>query len=380
MRIVLFTDTFQPQINGVARTLARWLTYASTHGHEVALVSPAIPRRPRNLATVHIELPSMPVPFYHELRLAVPLDPWSARRLRAFRPDLVHVATEFPVGRSGLAWAQNEQVPLVTSFHTDFAAYLAGYGLSGFEAHAWRYLRAFHDSARTTFCPSSATRAQLLSNGFHERLRIWPRGVDAQYFHPQRRSGEMRARLAPGAKTILLYVGRLAPEKRLPVLLDAFEMVNAGCAGTALVIVGDGPAAADLHKRNLPNVHLTGFLTGDDLACAYASADAFVFPSDTETFGNVIVEAMASGLPVAAVAQGGVLDTVVPFENGMLTRPGDAAEMAAAISRLVEDDKLRHRLAHGARSAAMSRSWDAVFDALFASYHELAATQVVRVA
>lgn len=381
MRIALFTDTFQPQINGVARTLARWLTWATAQGHQVAVISPSIPRRIRNDAVLlHIELPSMAVPFYSELRLGVPLDPWNARRLHAFAPDLVHVATEFPVGRSGLTWAQNEQVPLVTSFHTDFAAYLAGYGLGGFEAHAWRYLRNFHDCARTTFCPSTATRSQLLENGFHDRLRIWPRGVDSEYFRPDRRNEDVRHNLAPEADRVFLYVGRLAPEKRLPLLLDSFESVRAALPRTALVMVGDGPSAADLRKRNVPNVHLTGYLTGDALADAYAAADAFVFPSDTETFGNVIVEAMASGLPVISVARGGVLDTVIPGENGILTAPGDAGEMAMAMHRMLEDDALRARLAAGARRSALSRSWQAVFEDLFASYHELARVSVARVA
>lgn len=380
MRIALFADTFQPQINGVARTLARWLIWATAQGHQVAVVSPSIPRRTRNHALLHIELPSIPVPFYNELRLGVPLDPWNARRLRRFAPDLVHVATEFPVGRSGLTWAQNEHVPLVTSFHTDFAAYLGGYGLGGFEAHAWRYLRNFHESALTTFCPSTATRSQLLANGFHERLRIWPRGVDSEHFHPDRRCDDTRHRLAPGADRILLYVGRFAPEKRLPLLLDAFERVNTNENRIALVLIGDGPSGIELRKRNVPSVYFTGYLTGEDLANAYAAADAFVFPSDTETFGNVVVEAMASGLPVISVARGGVLDTVVSGENGILTAPGDAEEMATAMQRIIEDDALRTRLAAGARCSAQMRSWPAVLDELFASYHELATISVARVA
>lgn len=379
MRIALFTDTFLPQVNGVARTLARWLDHALEAGHEVALITPAAGARCES-AHLHIELPGLPLPFYPQLKLAVPLDPWSARRLVAFAPEIVHVATEFTVGRSGLAWAAAHSTPLVTSFHTDFPAYLAGYGVRGLERVAWRYLRSFHATASVTFCPSTWTRAQLEQNGFHPRLRVWSRGVDTRLYRPQRRTGEMRERIAPGARCIALYVGRLAPEKRVHVLLDAFRSVCDRMEDVRLVIVGDGPSAADLRREANENVTFTGFLTGDALADVYAAADIFTFPSDTETFGNVVLEAMASGLPVIGAARGGVRDIIQAGENGVLVPPCDAGAFADAMVTLLADDALRARLSAGARTRALRSSWTAALDPVFDAYRALAPAAAVRVA
>jgi glycosyltransferase involved in cell wall biosynthesis len=380
MRIALFTDTFAPQVNGVAQTLMRWAVHAASRGDEVALIAPRLPGRPDHDVALHIELPSFAVPFYPELRLATPLDPWSSRRLRDFGPELVHVATEFTVGRSGLAFAASARLPLTTSFHTDFAAYLAGYGFGGFERGAWHWLRWFHERAEVTFCPSRATLEQLRSQGFHDRLRIWSRGVDATAFGPQRRCAVVREKLAPGASRIVLYVGRLAPEKRLDVLLDAFALVRSRDPGAALVIVGDGPSAIDLRKRAGQRVFFTGFLSGQALAEAYAAGDVFLFPSDTETFGNVVLEAMASGLPVIAAARGGVMDSVQPGRNGLLAAAGDAGAFADAVERVLQADDFRASLASGARAWALRRSWNAVMNELFDTYDRTVTTHAARVA
>jgi glycosyltransferase involved in cell wall biosynthesis len=378
MRIVLFSDTFSPQINGVARTLSRLAQHAVDRGHEVAVVTPRVTggsADSRELS-LQIALPGLPVPFYPELRLASPLDPWSGQRLHAFRPELVHVATEFTIGWSGVAWAERHGLPLVSSFHTDFPAYLAGYGLAGLERGAWNYLRAFHSRARLTFCPSTATRRQLLAAGFHDRIRLWPRGVDAGRFSPQHRSDRMRTQLAGGTDHLLLYVGRLAPEKRLDVLLSAWTRVHHALgAKVALAIVGDGPQAQELRARAPGNVTFTGYLEGTDLAAAYAAADLFVFPSDTETFGNVVLEALASGLPVIGPHQGGILDIVESGRTGQLVPPGDAAAFAAAVLALLEARGVRLRMAAAARNEAVRRGWDAVLDDVLATYASVCAAR-----
>jgi len=373
MRIALFTDTFLPQVNGVARTLGRWVIEARVREHAVAVISPRIPGADPPDADLHIDVPSIPFPFYPELRVAAPPGPWEMGRLRAFAPDIVHVATEFGIGWAGAAFADANHIPLVTSFHTDFPAYLSGYGFGGLERLAWDYLRAFHRRARVTFCPSHATLAQLKDAGFRNSVRIWSRGVDAVNFTPARRSGAVRSAIAPGARRILLYVGRLAPEKRLDVLLDAFPIVHEQIRDVALVIVGHGPAADELRRRQAHGVHFTGYLTGEALADAYAAADAFVFPSDTETFGNVVVEALASGLPVISANRGGVTDTVRPGVNGLLVPAGDTAAFADAMLRLLADDRLHATLAANARAGALERNWNRVFDELFREYETIMA-------
>jgi glycosyltransferase involved in cell wall biosynthesis len=310
--------------------------------------------------------------MYPELQLARPLDQKGKALLESFQPDLVHIATEATVGWSGRAWARRKGVPLVSSFHTDFPAYMAGYGLGGFEASAWRGLQTFHRAAKITFCPSTATLAQLRSWGFHHDLRIWGRGVDTDFFSPSRRREDLREAVAPGAEKIIVYVGRLAPEKRLDVLLEAFPRIRGTLGpGTVLMLVGDGPWMGRLREKALEGVLLLGYRTGIPLAEAYALGDVFAFPSDTETFGNVVTEALASGLPVVAPAKGGVMDSVIPGETGVLVPPRNSEALADALIEVLLNAETRKRLAEGARAHALTRSWAAVLDGLFDNYREV---------
>jgi glycosyltransferase involved in cell wall biosynthesis len=371
VRIALFTDTYPDDVNGVARTLGMLVEHAVRRGHEFALVTPRVSPGAARYAAAHRQLPGIPIPIYPDLQLARGLDREGKRMLRAFAPDLVHVATESTVGLSGRGWARSRKVPLVTSFHTNFPAYLPGYGMGVLERAVWRYLRWFHRESRVTFCPSHDTLDELLGHGFHPRLKIWSRGVDTELFDPARRSPGVRERIAPGAERILIYVGRLAPEKRVDVVMDAFPRIRdlAG-PGTALVFVGDGPAAARLRARAPEGVHFTGFLRGTELADAYAAGDVFVCASDTETFGNVCLEALASGLPAVVADKGGVRESVIPGRTGIRVPPGNPAAFAEACVKLLNDDEERQRLSRGARAEALSRSWEAILDALLDGYRD----------
>ncbi len=372
MRIALFTDTFRPTLNGVARALGLLVDHATAADHEVLLVTPDIDGADRDEPTVHVRIPGLTLPFYRELKAA---RPWLGRanraRIRAFAPDIVHSATEASIGLLGRRWATANGVPFVSSYCTNFAEYAGGYGMGALEGRVWALLRWFHGGARLTFCPSEATRRDLLSRGFHDRMRIWGRGVDSALFSPARRSEALRRAMAPDADVVLAYVGRIAPEKRIDLLLEALPEVRRRTSRrVALVFVGGGPALDDLKGSAPAGVHFAGYRTGEDLAAHYASADVFVFPSDTETFGQVVTEAMASGLPVVAPARGGVMDTVVPGRTGFLFEPGNASELADHVLRLVEDDALRARLAVEARAEAERRSWDDIFRRLFDDYRE----------
>lgn len=371
MRIALFTDTFPPTVNGVARTLGRLVRHAVERGHQVAVISTRVSRDPWESATHHHQLPGVPMPVYPELQIARPLDRAGKRLLAAFQPELVHVATESTVGWSGRGWARKHRVPLVSSFHTDFPAYLAGYGFGGLEKPVWRGLRAFHSMARITFCPSSATRNQLRMQGFRHDVRIWSRGVDTEQFSPAYRRDTFREKMAPGAKKILLYTGRLAPEKRLDVLMEAFHLVRKALGPeVALVLVGDGPWMGRLREQAGEGVHFLGYRRGVPLAEAYAAGDVFAFPSDTETFGNVVTEALASGLPVVAPAKGGVTDSVIPGRTGILVPPGDPVAFAEALIRILSNDPLRMELAAGARAFAETRGWASILDGLLRDYQD----------
>lgn len=370
MRIALFTDTFPPTLNGVARTLGLLVDHATAAGHRVAVVSPRVDRRDHPGAELHIRIPGVELPFYRELHAARPwLRGVESRALRDFRPDVVHCATEALVGMMGRRWARRHRVPLVASYCTNFPEYAAGYGMGVLENTIWRHLRRFHAGARLTLTPSQTTRRQLLARGFHPRIRIWGRGVDSRLFHPDRRDGSLRREMAPDADVILLYVGRIAPEKRIDLLLEAFPAIRAYASRTvALVFVGGGPALEELRVREVPGVHFAGYRRGEELAAHFASGDVFLFPSDTETFGQVVTEAMASGLPVVAPARGGVLDTVIPGETGLLFEPGRVGQLVDAAVSLVENPALRLRMGVAARAEALSRSWEAVFDKLFRDY------------
>jgi len=371
MRIALFAETFAPQVNGVSRTLARLVAHLRMRGHEVALVTPRLSPEPAPDAALHVQLPALPAPFYPELRLGRTLDRASARRLAAFAPDIVHVTGEAFVGWSGRRWALEQGVPLVTSFHTDIPTYLADYGFRGLEKQAWAFFRRLHEHARLTFAPSRATLAQLRANGFHPRLRLWSRGVDAALFNPARRGENARERIAPGARQVVLYVGRLAAEKRIGVLLDAWERVRPALSGRAvLVIVGDGPEGPALRGRAGPDVRFTGVLSGQSLAEVYAGADLFVSPSDTETFGNTVLEALASGVPAVVADRGGVAEIVRHGEDGLHAAAGDAKAFAAAMLQLLRDPAARARMSASAREAARGRSWESVLDGLIADYRE----------
>lgn len=372
MRVALFTDTYLPQLNGVSRTLARLVGHLRAGGHEVALVSPRVGEAGAD-APLHLRLPGVPVPMYPELLLTRIPGRKERLALEDFGPRVVHCATESVIGWWGRRWALRTGRPLVTSFHTNFPEYAADYGLRLLTPIAWRLLRRFHEPAARTLCPSEETLGELRRRGFHGRLDVWSRGVDSELFAPARRSAAVRARLAPNAAVILLYVGRLAGEKRLDVLVDAFETVRRAEGNrVALVLVGDGPWGERLRRRRTPGMHFTGYLRGAELADAYASADIFAFPSDTETFGNVVVEAMASGLPVVGVDRGGVRTTIDPGKTGLRVTPGDPAAFAEALLRLVRDPALRTRLGREARSRAETMEWGRILDGVLRTYQEVA--------
>lgn len=367
MRIAVFTETFLPKWDGIANTLCHLLDHLALRGHESLLFAPeGAPER--YAATEVVGLPGIDVPLYPGLRL-VPPAVAVGRRLREFQPDLVHVAGPFLLGMAGLWQARLRGVPVVASYHTDLPGYAAKYGLPLLREPAWLILRLLHNQADLNLCPSRWTRNELAEQGFH-RLAIWGRGVDSRRFRPSLRSETWRWRLTAGQPDapLLLYVGRLAPEKRVDWLRDVVAAVPGAC----LAVVGDGPSRPELeeHFAGTPTVFV-GALRGPDLARAYAAADLFVFPSANETLGNVVLEAMASGLPVVAPASGGLLDHLRDGENGLLVEPEDRPGFVARVRALAGDELGRRRLGRAARAYAETQSWERVLDGLLARYESL---------
>jgi glycosyltransferase involved in cell wall biosynthesis len=364
MRIALFTETFLPKVDGIVNTLCHLLDHLALRGHTSVLFAPE--GGPSRYAETPVYgLPSVPFPLYPELKLVPPLVSLMPQ-LRSFRPDLIHVVNPVSLGFAGLGHGRRLQVPVIASYHTDVPGFAARWGLGMLYHPLMRFFRWVHNSADLNLCPSHFTLRELQQYGY-KRLRVWGRGVDSLLFHPSKRSAELRRRLSAGeeGKTLLLYVGRLSPEKRIDWLLPVLDAVPSA----RLAVVGDGPARPRLERLFAGRaVRFTGYLRGEELAQAYAAGDVFVFPAANETLGNVVLEAMASGLPVVAPRSGGVQDHVTHDVTGLLFAPESQAELAAAVTNLVENPAKAKRFGACGRRAIETRSWTLILDDLLDQY------------
>lgn len=381
LRLALFTDTYAPQVNGVARTLERLVRAVEERGGTArvftiddpdvaaAITAPA----PR---TSVLRYPSVPFWAYEQLRMAWPSAGRVRRDLADFAPTLVHAATEFGVGLAGRSAARSLGVPFVSSYHTSFTAYAKYYRLGALARPGWAFLRWFHNGGLRTYCPTQSIVDEVNAQGF-ANTTVWSRGVDVSRFSPTYRSAAVRDAMGATDDTLVIaYVGRLAAEKGLDVGLEAVRRAVAARPGRVrFAAVGDGPYASEVRRLAPPDSWLPGALGGDALSAAYASADVFLFPSVTDTFGNVLLEAMASGVPVVGVDVGPTREQLLP-DRGWVVAPGDPQPMANALIALVDD---RDRLAR-ARTAALAfaayKTWDVVWDALIADYLRLQARTV----
>jgi glycosyltransferase involved in cell wall biosynthesis len=374
LRIAFFTETFLPATDGVVTRLRHTIEELRRVGDEVLVFAPRYSNGgPDSYAGAPIHrIFGLPFPPYPQVRLCPP-HPGIGRALRRFNPDLIHAVNPFILGPGGAFYARRNGIPLVASYHTNVAAYARFYGFGFMEKATRSWTRTWHSKARLNLCTSEATRDYLLDEGI-KRIRVWPQGVDNRLFHPSRASREWREKLSGGRPKarILLYVGRLAPEKGLERLKTAVS----GAPNTCLAIVGQGPIQKDLEREFAGTpTHFTGLLTGDDLAAAYASADLFVFPSTTETLGMAMIEALSSGLPVVAARSGAVHEIISEGENGILYEPDSERDLAATVRHIIEDETLRTSFSQAARVAAEKRDWEAATITLREYYEEALYTQ-----
>lgn len=379
MRILFCTDTYPPQVNGVSVVTALSVQGLRARGWDVEVIAPKYPESrqvvfaPELMHQQLTSIPSLPLPGYNDIRLASPTRGTVRRVVERFKPDVVHSATEFVIGRMGQRAALERGITVTTSYHTDFAKYTESYGVPFLRGPVQRWIRRFHANAARIFTPSEPSRADLIALGLRD-VEVWGRGVDDVLFHPSKRSLALRQRLSLGSAFTFLHVGRLAPEKGIDVLLAAFAIVERaqGPDAVKLVVAGAGPSLAGLRERAPRNVTFLGNLDRQrELPSLYASADAFLFASTTETLGLVVLEAMAAGLPVIATPAGGVADNLRDGENGLAFSAMDAEACAAAMQRLVADRTLQLALRDGARRWAERRTWEQEMDRLDASYHEV---------
>lgn len=375
LRLAVVTETYPPEVNGVAMTMGRIVSAMQARNHQIQLI------RPRQNAQDagqpepnldHILKRGIPIPRYQGLRMGLPAKYSLLKLWREKRPDVVHLVTEGPLGWSALSAALKLKIPVTSDFHTNFHHYSRHYGLAWLKTPIESYLRKFHNRTRLTLVPTHAMREELLHDGYRN-LKVVARGVDTQRFTPARRSDSLRAAWGAGPDDpVALYVGRLAAEKNLPLVLRAFAALRARRPGAKLVLVGDGPLRGEL-ARAFPGTIFAGMRTGLDLATFYASGDVFLFPSLTETFGNVTLEAMASGLAVIAYDYAAARELMTHRENGLLA-PFDAADAFCALAgEVAAEPKTLRALGLAARQTAEEMSWSTIY-----SQFEQALFEVVK--
>ncbi|MEU8522180.1 glycosyltransferase family 1 protein [Streptomyces sp. NBC_01216] len=367
MRVVIVTESFPPDVNGVAHCAQQTARHLVRRGHEPLVIAPAASARLVNGLDTDapcpvVRVPSLPLPGYPQVRVALP-----SRRVAAaiaeHRADLVHLAGPFVLGARGMTAASRLGLPTVAVYQTDLAGYARTYVGAG-AGTAWRRLRAVHGAADRTLAPSTAAMADLEAHGIG-RVRLWRRGVDTGRFRPGLRDEALRRSLAPGGELLVGYVGRLAPEKKVDLLAGVCAL-----PGVRVVVVGDGPSAPGL-RAALPGALFLGRRTGADLARIFASLDVFAHTGPYETFCQTVQEAMAAGVAVVAPASGGPLDLVGHGRTGLLVPPGDTAALTDAVASLHAAPELRAAYARAGRAAVEGRTWEAVGDQLIGHYEEI---------
>jgi glycosyltransferase involved in cell wall biosynthesis len=362
LRIAVVTETYPPEVNGVAMTIARFVDGLRQRQHDVQLVRPRqhaaeVPRSSARFDEVLVR--GLPIPRYSHLKMGLPATHALCELWAQQRPDVVHLVTEGPLGWSALRAARQLKLPVSSDFRTNFHAYSAHYGLGWLRSPIVAYLRNFHNRTSLTMVPTEAMRRELGALGFRN-LKVVARGVDTQLFNPERRSEDLRRSWGAGAQTLVaLYVGRLASEKNLGALIAAYRAMEQARPNSLLVLVGDGPARQEL-QRQCPQAVFAGLRAGIDLATHYASGDVFLFPSITETFGNVTPEAMASGLRVLAYDYAAAAQLIRSGQNGLLAPFDNTPDFVRLAAQLATGQDIDASMQQRARRTATEMGWEGV--------------------
>jgi phosphatidylinositol alpha 1,6-mannosyltransferase len=368
LRIALFTGNYNYIRDGVAITLNRLVAYLLKREIAVLIFAPTTPEPAFEAVGELISVPSVPVPLHTEYRIALGMTDTAKVRLEQFNPNLFLLAAPDILGRRALGLAKAMNVPAVASFHTRYDTYLKFYGLGFLENWGRNYMRKFYRRCLRVYPPSQSMADELRSEGIAQNLEIWGRGVDSESFNPSRRSLAWRKSLhIEDDEIVVTFVSRLVKEKNTDILIKAFERLKLNNIALRVLIVGHGPEEPHMREA-LPDAIFTGFLQGEDLAQAYASSDIFFFPSESETFGNVTLEAMASGLPTVCADATGSRSLVVDGETGYLQSAVDENGFVERISELVLNAKLRQDMGKAARTRALEFNWDSILSKLLESF------------
>lgn len=370
MNIAIFTDTFAPDVNGVAKTLKHYTAFLKKNGMKHRIFAPKATKGIKDSEYL-LSSNSFPLLFYPESRIALPKMTSIKKELLDFNPDIIHVATPFSMGLVGRYYSKKLNIPIVGSYHTDFDKYLEHYHLQFLTNLLWKYSTWFHRPLEKIFVPSKDTEKRLERRNFNN-LSIWPRGIDGTIFNRDYKQDQVRMKYKIKEKNILLYVGRVAAEKDVELLPEIANRLPKYIRNDVhWLIVGDGPRKERLEKIAPPNMTFTGYIEGEDLAKIYASADLFVTPSTSETFGNVVLESLACGTPVIGADAGGVRTIIQDGQTGLLCEEKNVEEFAENIIRLLKNDQLRTEMGERGFHYAQSQSWDAIFHSLIEECYQV---------
>lgn len=381
LKIALFTGNYNHIRDGVSLTLNRWVDYLQKVGIDVLVFGPTVKDPALDHKGTLVSVPSIKAPGRPEYRITIGFPALERNRLKEFDPDIIHIATPDILGFQALRWARSHNVPLVSSYHTHFTSYLKYYNLQFAESLGWRYLRWFYSHCSQIYVPTTSMAEELKMHGIgadDDTLRIWARGVDTDQFNPEKRSRDWRRE--KGFKdddVVITFVSRLVWEKNLKLYADIIRRLEADFSHVRSLVVGDGPAMEEM-KRLLPDAVFTGFLTGDKLATSYASSDIFFFPSDTETFGNVTLEAMASGLPCLVADAAGSKSLVSHGKNGFMATVENEQAFYEYGKELVNDAQLRSRMSEKSIKKSAEFTWENINGGLLKNYYELAERQGIQ--
>jgi phosphatidylinositol alpha 1,6-mannosyltransferase len=370
MKVVYFTESLLPHVDGVSRTLAQLFGFLERNGVDFRVYSPFVPGPEVSWSGRVRPVRYVRFPLYPDYRVTLPRLGRIGRELEEWGPDLVHLVSPTPMASRAQTWARKNGVPVVSSFHTHFVSYFRYYGVPWAEGFGWRMLRRFYGRCERVYAPSDSIIQELAEHEIRN-TELWSRGIDLARFSPEHRDAGLRAAAGADENTpVLLMVSRLVKEKDMADLVEMDRILRQRGNSHRLVLVGDGPMRAELEQA-LPDAHFAGHQSGEALARWYASGDVFVFPSTTETFGNVVLEAQASGLPTVVVDRGGPPDLVAPGETGFIARANQPADLAEKCERLLRDAGERARMGRQARDAARERDWSAINGRLIESYRRV---------
>jgi glycosyltransferase involved in cell wall biosynthesis len=374
LKVALFTGNYNHIRDGVSLTLNRWVSFLLDNGADVLVFGPTIEDPDLDHVGELNPVPSVKMPGRPEYRITTGLPADSRDRLKQFGPNIVHIASPDILGYKALKWADATGIPIVTSYHTHFTSYLKYYNLGLLEKLGWAYLRWFYKHSEHIYVPTRSMADELINKNIGRSpdvLKIWARGVDTEQFNPSKRDQKWRKENGFSDEDVVFtFVSRLVWEKNLKLFARVVQDLQQKYPKTKSMIVGDGPAREELEEE-LTETVFKGFLTGDDLARAYASSDVFFFPSDTETFGNVTLEAMASGLPCLVANAQGSKSLVDHDENGFLISKGNEERFIMRAEQLVDDEKLRRRLGERSVEKAQDYTWEKINSELLKNYKEV---------